>query len=190
MIRAIIFDYYGVIRPDIFMATYSHFGGDPDADAEFISDTIYASNSGRIGSSIPAISKRLGISPHEWTAKITEPQEHDKQLLDYILELRKDYKTALLSNVSRGRLPELWEDGHLEKYFDIAIGSGDTSYAKPDAAIFKLTAGKLGVKSEECVMVDDRIDYCQGARFVGMRSICYTSLKQLKSELGKLLSQS
>lgn len=190
MIRAIIFDYYGVIRPDIFMATYSHFGGDPEADAEFIADTIYASNSGRIPSSIPVISKRLGISPHEWAAKITEPQNHDQKLLDYILQLRKKYKTALLSNVSRGRLPELWEDGHLEKYFDVAIGSGDTNYAKPDAAIFKLIADKLRVKPEECVMVDDRADYCQGASFVGMRAICYTSLKQLKSELNQLLTQS
>lgn len=187
MIRAIIFDYYGVIRPDIFVATYSHFGGDPLADGQFIADTIYASNSGHIPSSVPVIAKRLGISPHEWTAKISAPQKHDEQLIEHIKQLKKTYKTALLSNVSRGRLKEILSSNDLEGCFDITIGSGETGYAKPDAEIFQLAAEKLGVKPDECIMVDDRADYCQGAESLGMHAIIYKTFPQFKSDLNKLL---
>lgn len=190
MIRAIIFDYYGVIRPDIFVATYTHFGGDPAADEQFIADTIYASNSGHIPSSIPVISKHLGISPHEWTAKISAPQKHDEKLIQYIKQLKRDYKTALLSNVSRGRLKEILASADLTDCFDITIGSGETGYAKPDVEIFKLAAEKLGVKPNECIMIDDRADYCQGARNAGMQAITYQTFPQFKRDLKKLFSQS
>jgi HAD superfamily hydrolase (TIGR01509 family) len=190
MIHAIIFDYYGVIRPDIFIATYSHFGGDPVADAQFIADTIYASNSGHIPSSVPVIAKRLDISPHEWTTKISAPQKHDQQLINYIKQLKKDYKIALLSNVSRGRLKDILASGDLQNCFDVTIGSGETGYAKPDAEIFQLAAEKLGVELSECVMIDDRADYCQGAQKVGMRAIVYKTFPQFKRDLQKLLSQS
>lgn len=190
MIRAIIFDYYGVIRPDIFIATYSHFGGDPVADEQFIADTIYASNSGHIPSSIPVIAKHLGISSQEWTAKISAPQKHDQLIVKYIKQLKKDYKTALLSNVSRGRLKEILAPGDLDECFDVTIGSGETGYAKPDPEIFQLAAEKLGVKPRECVMIDDRADYCQGAQNVGMKAIVYKTFPQFKSDLQKLISQS
>lgn len=190
MIRAIIFDYFGVIRPDIFIATYRHFGGDPVRDEQFIADTIYASNSGRINSSIPVIAKQLGIEPHQWAAKISQPQSHDVQLVKYIKHLKKNYKTALLSNISRGRLQEILATGHLDDCFDLTIGSGETGYAKPDAAIFELTAEKLNVKPSECIMVDDRADYCQGARRAGMQAVVYKEFVQFRSDLEKLLSQS
>lgn len=188
--RAIIFDYFGVIRPDIFVATYTHFGGDPVADEQFIADTIYASNSGHIPSSIPVIAKHLGIAPHEWAAKISAPQKHDEQLVRYIKLLKNDYKTALLSNISRGRLKEILAPGDLTACFDITIGSGETGYAKPDIEIFQLAAEKLGVKPSECVMVDDRADYCQGAENAGMQAIVYRTFPQFKRDIKKLFSQS
>ena len=48
MIKAIIFDCFGVIISDSFSVTYLAMGGDPDADTEFITNTFHAYNHGSI----------------------------------------------------------------------------------------------------------------------------------------------
>jgi epoxide hydrolase-like predicted phosphatase len=190
MIKAIIFDYYGVIQPDVLYATYRHFGGDPERDERFISDTIRALNKGDIPSSWPVFAQRLGVQVEKWGRALEERGKRDPELLAYILSLRKQgYKTALLSNVGAGGLQQLWPSGEIEKYFDTAVSSGDVGHVKPDPEIFYLTAQRLDVLPEECVMIDDRPDYCDGARTAGMQTIAYRHVEQCKQELEKLLRE-
>jgi putative hydrolase of the HAD superfamily len=187
-IRAIVFDYFGVIQPDILTATYEHFGGDPEHDASFIADTIYAVNSGAIPSSKPVFAKHLGITTEEWTAALEERREQDPDLLAYIAQLReKGYKTGLLSNMGRGGLQMVWAEGDLKKYFDAAAASGDIGHVKPEPEAYRLIAERLGVAPEECVFTDDQPAYCDGARAIGMHAIHYRRLKQFQQELAQLL---
>ena len=187
MIKAIIFDCFGVIRPDRLTMLYKQFGGDPVADEPFIHDTVQAANRGLIPSSRSIFAKRLGITEAQWISAFDGNDRNDQQVLDYVLSLRRHYKTALLSNISRGRLPELFQPGELEKYFDVAVGSGDVGYAKPEAQAYEITADKLGVRLSECVMIDDQEAYCQGARGVGLQAILYTDFNQAKHELERIL---
>jgi FMN phosphatase YigB (HAD superfamily) len=46
------------------------------------------------------------------------------------------------------------------------------------------------VRLEECVFTDDREDYCEGARAVGMQAILYKNFTQFRADLEKLLSES
>lgn len=188
MITAIIFDCFGVIRPDRLTMLYQLFGGDPVADRQFIHDTVLAANRGMIVSSRSVFAKRLGITEADWIGAFDGEDTNDQQVLDCALLLREHYKTALLSNVSRGRLPELFQPGELEKYFDVAIGSGDIGYAKPEARAYEITADRLGVCLDECVMIDDREEYCAGARAAGMQAIRYESMAQLQAALQPLLA--
>ncbi len=190
MIRAIIFDYFGVIQPDVIGATYRLFGGDPDQDAQFLRDTISAVDHGQLKSSRPVIAQRLGIPVEEWVHALNERRGHDPDLLNYILLLRKQCKTGLLSNIGRGGLQAIWPKGELEKYFDVAIASGDVGHIKPEPEIYELMAEKLGVKPQECVMIDDLEKHCMGACAIGMQAIQYDHFAQAKAELEKLLSQS
>jgi HAD superfamily hydrolase (TIGR01509 family) len=187
MVKAIIFDYYGVIQPDALASTYSHFGGDPGTDAQFIADTIYAANMGHIPGSRWVFAKRLGVSVDEWMHELKARAKRDPDLLAYILELRQSYKTGLLSNVGRGGLQVLWGEDELETYFDAAIASGDVGMAKPDLRIFRLMAERLGVDPSECVLTDDQPAYCDRARSIGMQAIHYRHFKQFKHELQALL---
>ena len=60
----------------------------------------------------------------------------------------------------------------LRKYCDITVVSGDVGVHKPDPALFKYTADKLGLKTEECVYVGDHpINDIQGALDSGMNAI-------------------
>ncbi|MGH7158255.1 MAG: HAD-IA family hydrolase [Candidatus Saccharimonadales bacterium] len=190
MVKAIIFDYFGVIQPDVLPAAYRSLGGDPDRDAQFLHDTINALNHGYIKSSRPVIAERLGVSTEDWVRTLDERRGHDPQLLAYILELRKRYKTGLLSNIGPGGLQTVWPKGDLNKYFDAAIASGDTEYVKPQPEIYQLMAERLGVEPAECVMLDDLDKHCAGARQAGMQAIAYHNFAQAKAELGKVISQS
>jgi len=109
------------------------------------------------------------------------------ELLSYIAELKKDYKIAMLSNVNNAQsLFNRFESNEI-KLFDEVVASGDIGFAKPQAQAFEIVADMLGVRCDECVMIDDRQDYCMGARASGMKTILYESLEQTKNEIQKLV---
>jgi HAD superfamily hydrolase (TIGR01509 family) len=188
VIKAIIFDCFGVIRVDATIIAYKKLGGDSEVDEQFISETVAKANAGLIPNAAAAIAQHLGISEEKWRETVYGSSVIDQEVLDYIKQLRQQYKTALLSNVAKHGLKFWFEPGQLEEYFDVAIGSGDIGFAKPEPEAYEITADKLGVRLEECVMVDDRLELCEGAQAVGMKPIRYKGLKQLKSELEPMLA--
>ena len=78
---------------------------------------------------------------------------------------------------------EMWAalgfQGDLEKiekyYFDVMSISGDLKIRKPDERIFQLTIEKLAVKAAECLYIDDRRGYLEGAKKAGMNTILFNS---------------
>lgn len=188
MIKAIIFDCFGVIRIDSLVAAYQELGGDFAADREFLVSVIDAANAGKIPSSSPLIAEKLGVSAAVWVNANQTASTLNQEVLDYALELRKTYKTAMLSNISAGSLERWFEPGVLQKYFDVSVASGDIGYAKPEAQAYIVTADRLGVRADECVFIDDRQEYVDGATAIGMRALLFLSAKQLQHNLRKLLS--
>jgi putative hydrolase of the HAD superfamily len=188
MIKAIIFDCFGVIRVDATLIAYKKLGGDLDRDEEFLRQTVATANAGLIRSAASVIAEHLGISEEKWREVVSRSSVIDQEILDYIKQLRTNYKTALLSNIARGGLEVWFEPGQLAEYFDVTIGSGDIGFAKPEPQAYEITADELGVRLEECVMIDDRLELCEGAKGVGMKAIMYRNLKQLKRELEPLLA--
>jgi putative hydrolase of the HAD superfamily len=68
------------------------------------------------------------------------------------------------------------------------VVSGDLGYVKPEAEAYEFTAKQLGVAPEQCIFVDDRIGYVEGAAALGMKAIKYINFKQMKSEIEKILA--
>ncbi len=190
MIKAIIFDCFGVVRTDSFDDVYKSMGGDPDKDRDFIRRTLQESNSGRIASSRPIIAAHLGITESQWAEAMNRHGSIDKRLLRYIQELGKSYKIAMLSNIGKRGLQRFFEPGFLEKYFEQIIVSGEIGFAKPEARAYEITADKLGVRIDECIFIDDRQEYVEGAWFVGMKGVLYKSLEKCKAELKLILDSS
>jgi len=189
MIKAVIFDCFGVVLMDVFDTVYEHFGGDLTKDMEFIKQALYDSCSGKVPSLAPIVAKRLGVEEEVWAKAITEGSSLNKPLLEYVLELRKNYKTAMLSNIGVGGLEWMFEPDLLDIYFDIKVASGDIGYAKPEPEAYEITADRLGVRLDECVFIDDSQPYVDGAIAVGMHAILFTSNVQLKRELERLLKR-
>lgn len=187
MIKAIIFDCFGVVRTDSFRDTYIHFGGDPDADADFIHQVIQDGSAGKIKSSGELVAEHLGITLEEWLRELEGGQHVQYDVLEYAGKLREKYKVAMLSNIGSAGLKRFFEPGLLERYFDPIVESAAIGWAKPESQAYEITADRLGVRLDECVFIDDRQDYVDGAVAVGMQAILYKDLTQLKSDLAKLL---
>jgi len=189
MIKAIIFDLFGVILTDGLQALVDELTLRAPDKGERIREIAYASSRGLITSeeSNTEIAELLGLPYDTYRTKVKASEARDSALLDYIVELRKEYKTGLLSNVGRGGLLRRFQVEELDRYFDATVASAEIGYAKPEAQAYEIIADRLGVLLDECVFTDDREEYCLGAQGVGMTAIQYQSFDQFKSELEKIL---
>jgi HAD superfamily hydrolase (TIGR01509 family) len=72
--------------------------------------------------------------------------------------------------------------------FDEVIVSADVHLVKPDPAVYRLSADRLGVKLSECIFIDDRKAFADAANDVGMTGLEYLGLANLKQSLSELLN--
>lgn len=92
---------------------------------------------------------------------------------------RQGLRTALLSNSWGEHYPEhLWVGA-----FDAVVISGRVGMRKPDAPIFRHTAGLLGLPPAECVMVDDLAANIRGAVAAGMVGVLHVDYERTADEL-------
>lgn len=84
----------------------------------------------------------------------------------------KGYIVGIITNGPSVLQHHKLDTSGLRTYCDIAVVSGDIGIHKPDPEIFRYTADKLGLKTEECVYVGDHpINDIQGAVESGMHAI-------------------
>ena len=74
----------------------------------------------------------------------------------------------------------------LARNFKLFFSSCYVGLRKPDPAIFRLALDVTRRKAAECVFVDDRVENLEGARRVGLQTIQYRNVSQLKQELRDL----
>ena len=79
---------------------------------------------------------------------------------------------AVISNTEDGRLKDSLEAAGLGGLFDLTIDSHLVGCKKPDAAIFRLALGRLGVEAGEAVFVGDSYTHdALAARAAGLRAV-------------------
>lgn len=190
MIRAIIFDCFGVLVTDALKAIRDElYASNPEGALE-VDQLVRAANVGAISpdESSQRVAEILGTSVDVYRGKIRDGEARNEPLFDYILELRKTYKTAMLSNISAPSLHKRFTDEELQTYFDVVVTSGEIGFAKPSPEIYEITADRLGLRCDECIFTDDRELFTTAATSVGMYSILYTNFTQLQKELSRMLA--
>jgi putative hydrolase of the HAD superfamily len=177
--KAIIFDCFGVLIGRGFERTYRMAGGNPVRDRTFIENTLGQANLGLISDAEfrTIMARQVGIGT----------ERLNTELFTYIKQLRALYKTAILSNANKGVLDRIIGEKRLQKYFDEVVVSAEIGIAKPDNRIYKLVADRLGVKTRECLYVDDREIFLDPARQLGMSVLLYEDFDQIKRSMSKLL---
>ncbi len=90
-------------------------------------------------------------------------------------------RTSLLSNTEVPAMEFFLELGY--DVFDALTFSCAEGVFKPQREIYEVAARKLRTPPARCMLIDDRLDFVEGARNVGMKGIVYRDLKQVNKEL-------
>lgn len=189
MIRAIIFDCFGVLVGE---------GWKPFRDLYFSSDIRRAwaneqmqqVSRGEMSHEKFAelMHRETGVSPEDFL-QVLHTNPANVALLEYIEAIKNEHEVAIgfLSNVGKNRLSELFTPHQLSLFDELTL-SYELGIAKPHADTYLHTARQLGVDPKECVFVDDTKSYCRGAEVVGMRAIFYIDFVTFKDTLDKLIA--
>ena len=190
MVRAIVFDCYGVLVGHTFWDMYAMAGGDIQKDEQFIAGMLARANSALISERefAEAIAAQLGITAGAWLAVTNRMEQPNEALFTYIREaLKPNYKIGLLSNANRGSVERRLSAAQ-RALFDSFIVSGEVGCMKPDREIYQRAADDLDVAFSEMVFIDDLQPYVDAAAHYGITALRYRDLLTLKKQLAKVIS--
>ncbi len=192
MIKAVIFDYGGVLVEDnieeISEAIAKKINKDFIEIRYKIKKFLRSFQKSKLSQSdyFKLISKSLDVDSKKlkkiWIMESNKTRGNT-QVENLIKKLkRKGYKIALLSNtIPYGR----YLKNHL-RLFSVKVFSKN-NMRKPELAIYKLVIEKLCVQPKECLFIDNRTVNLVPARRIGMKTILFESPQQLESDVAKIL---
>ena len=112
----------------------------------------------------------------------------DRELLEFIRDLRPERRTGLLSNA----WPELRRDlegrWNMADAFDEIVISAEVGLAKPDPRIYALILERLDIQPANAVFVDDFEENVTAATAMGMQTVHFKDPQQVMEHLRSLLS--
>ncbi len=188
MIKAIIFDCFGVLTAD----TWNEFlySLDDGVDLEAARAAHRAYDAGQISKQKCAERIRVvtGKAFTELEDVLGGQSDKNTRLLNYIASLKQNYKIGLLSNVGNNWIRDYFLTPDEQKLFDAYVFSFQAGMTKPDPRIFDMMLEKLGVEATEAVMVDDIERYAAAAQGQGLHAIWYQNFQQFKKDLDNVLS--
>lgn len=184
MIKAIIFDYYGVLTTDSYLTWLERHPNVTAHNAEAIEKLSQDQDEGMDDT---LFFTRLAALSHEPEERVRDEFNihgvAHRGLIDYIRHLRrKSLKTAILSNADTSLYAQITGHGW-DKLFEVILCSGEAGVTKPNPKIYKMALDRLGVAPHEALFVDDRDYNVSGAEEADIEGILYTGLTGLKAEL-------
>lgn len=186
MIKAIIFDCFGVLTADTWHEFRLSLPPDQQDEA---SDLNHQYGAGMISEPefLNSVSELTGKSEDEISHLIDNEQSKNRALLDYIRTLKPKYKIGLLSNVASSWIQDEFLTAEEQTLFDAYVLSFEEGITKPDPRIYRIAAERLGVLPAECIYIDDIDRYAAAAENEGMKALVYKDFSRFKQEISALL---
>lgn len=199
MIRAVIFDFGGVIAEEGFReglkAVAREKGLDPDeffriADS-LIYETGYVKGLTDEKSFWRALRERTGIrgDDNELREEILSRFVLRLEVLEYIDDLRRrGLITAILSDQTNW-LDEVNERTPFYQHFDYVFNSYRTGRGKREEGTFLYICSLLNLRPDEVIFVDDNPGNTENAGIEGLHSILFEELDKTKMRIEGLLNR-
>jgi putative hydrolase of the HAD superfamily len=188
MIKAVIFDCFGVLTTDGWKQIREEFFAGNDELMTRSLDMDKAVNAGFMDYEefLQDIAEMTGLPRAEVYRRMNKTVANTA-LFDFIRdELKREYKIGMLSNAAADWLEELFEPWQVE-LFDTKVLSYEAGMVKPDPAIYQMIVSRLGVLPEECLFIDDSERYCTAATDLGIRAIYHRDTSKTISTIRELL---
>ena len=189
MIKTIIFDFGGVIGTDadiIFIEVLEENGISKERAIEIFEKHWPKFKVG--GEGVKEVWKSVEIEFGQDISKILKEYESRVEVYPDVLELCKQlkdqgFKLGVLANESREWMNIKREKGNLNQKFDKVYSSADINIPKPNEESYKFILKELASKPEETLFIDNMERNTKAAEKIGLKTILYTNLDQLKKEL-------
>jgi len=193
MVKAVFFDFGGVIAEEGFrdgMRAIAISGGiEPEGFFRLADDLIYETGY-VVGKNTEenfwsALKERSGIRLDNSTLReeILKRFTIRGEMLKIVSELRaKGIKVYILSDQTNW-LDELDKKEGFYKAFDGIFNSYHMGKGKRDPSVFKDICSGLGIEPKEAIFVDDNLKNIERARKMGLMTIHFRSISQLRLAL-------
>jgi putative hydrolase of the HAD superfamily len=191
MIKAVLFDYGGVLSPGgkSFRAAVAEVLGIPAAavhstysgpqlwNGEVDAETFFAAMGSNDTKTVTAQDFLVASRIMD-----TNPKVYDlaKCLRDHGI------KTAILSNMYEASAKALQSSGHYDG-FDPVILSYREGMSKPSPEFYQLAIQQLGLSPGEILFIDDQERFTKPAKALGMQTICADSEDEIVSATKAIL---
>lgn len=188
MIRAIVFDCFGVLAEDGWLPFKRKYVRENAQLIEQLADLGKQNEYGLISNDeyFSRAAQAVEVQEEVLRAAVNR-RVPNEELFEFIVKtLKSRYKIGLLSNANYDVVHELFTKEQ-SQVFDAAVLSFESKLVKPDSRMFELMVARLGVELDECLFVDDVERYCVAAESIGMKSILYQDLNQCITDIGQLL---
>ena len=185
MYKAIIFDFFGVIRGDAYEAWLDKRG--LKREGVFL-DVVRAMDSGTISTQdfLQTLSEEVGDAPEAILQEIKGGAVINDDVVSIIQDLHTDYNIGLLSNASMAIIKPLLRDHNLTELFDEVVVSSEVGHIKPAPEIFEIMLERLGVAANEAIFIDDSQSNIDGAAAIGIVGLVFTGAVKLREDLSQL----
>lgn len=191
MIKAIIFDCFGVLTEDVWVVFCA--GLDPEV-AKRAHELSHQRNRGFLSDDefldqVAEVTGRPIEDVRATRANITNNgMAKNTPLIEYIGKLKRaGYQIGILSNIGSNWITEELLTPDEQQLFDQLILSFEVGVTKPDPRIYQIAANRFGLTPEQMVFIDDQASYVEAAKEQGMHGITYADFTQMKRELEALL---
>jgi len=195
MVKAVIFDWDGTLA-DTKRAVAQSFQKVLRKTGCLVSDEFIERRMG-IGTKKTIIEAfrechmRLNVSTLEKLAnekiRIQAELTQIVRLFDGVAELLEALqgriKVGLATMSSRKVVDKLLPQKKIESYFDVVVTADEIVKPKPDPEVFLVSAARLGVEPEDCVVVEDSIFGVRAAKAAKMKCIAVSSGAYSREEL-------
>ncbi len=188
MIRALIFDCFGVLYRDNLSMLYDVV---PKEQYRALRDIIHATDYGMMTREqyYQEVAELAKLPVEDIRGIESRQHSRDNEMIAYSQTFRPTYKVGLLSNIDTDSMNRIFPLEERSQLFDAFVISGEIGITKPSAAIFEHAATELGLLPEECLMIDDIPSNVEGARMTGMQALLFTTRRQLEIDLTALLEE-
>ena len=188
MIRAVIFDCFGVLYRDNSSLLYDAV---PMDNYQALQDIIHATDHGYLTREeyYTQVADIANTTSEKIKAIDRRQHSRDEDMIQFTQTLKPRYKIGLLSNIDHDTMQRMFPEPMRSELFDVFVISGDIGVTKPAAEIFHIAAEKLGLLPKECVMIDDLEVNINGAKQAGLQGIICLSTEQVEADLRTLLAE-
>ena len=192
MIEAIVFDFYSVVTKEnwsdgMARELSKRLGQDTQEIKRVFKKYLLPFTSAKLSPSeflerfIGSLDKKRNPSDFRYVFDIIPELNHD--MLELILRLRKNHKTALFSGNFKPVFPNFRKKFNPDDYFDYIFLTYELKLAKVDDKIWGVILEKMGLAPDQVLFVDDREIYNEFAEKHGINTILFRDIEQFKKEL-------